>query len=220
MPLIYIIEDDEDIRELVLYALKSNGFEAKGFESGRDLFQNPLPDLILLDIMLPGDDGYTILNKLKQNSRTKDIPVIMLTAKTSELDKVKSLDAGADDYVEKPFVIMELISRIKAVLRRSKKNESRVESFKDIVVDYDRYLVTVKEKEVKLTHKEFELLYYLVKNQGLVLSREKIMNEVWGFEFEGETRTIDVHIRTLRLKLGDAGKYIHTIRNVGYKLGD
>lgn len=220
MPLIYIIEDDEDIRELVLYALKSNGFEAKGFESGRDLFQNPLPDLILLDIMLPGEDGYTILNKLKQNSRTKDIPVIMLTAKTSELDKVKSLDAGADDYVEKPFGIMELISRIKAVLRRSKKNESRVESFKDIVVDYDRYLVTVKEKEVKLTHKEFELLYYLVKNQGLVLSREKIMNEVWGFEFEGETRTIDVHIRTLRLKLGDAGKYIHTIRNVGYKLGD
>jgi len=220
MPLIYIIEDDEDIRELVLYALKCNGFEAKGFESGRDLFQNPLPDLILLDIMLPGDDGYTILNKLKQNSRTKDIPVIMLTAKTSELDKVKSLDAGADDYVEKPFGIMELISRIKAVLRRSKKNESRVESFKDIVVDYDRYLVTVKEKEVKLTHKEFELLYYLVKNQGLVLSREKIMNEVWGFEFEGETRTIDVHIRTLRLKLGDAGKYIHTIRNVGYKLGD
>jgi len=220
MPLIYIIEDDEDIRELVLYALKSNGFEAKGFESGRGLFQNPLPDLILLDIMLPGDDGYTILNKLKQNSRTKDIPVIMLTAKTSELDKVKSLDAGADDYVEKPFGIMELISRIKAVLRRSKKNESRVESFKDIVVDYDRYLVTVKEKEVKLTHKEFELLYYLVKNQGLVLSREKIMNEVWGFEFEGETRTIDVHIRTLRLKLGDAGKYIHTIRNVGYKLGD
>lgn len=220
MPLIYIIEDDEDIRKLVLYALKSNGFEAKGFESGRDLFQNPLPDLILLDIMLPGDDGYTILNKLKQNSRTKDIPVIMLTAKTSELDKVKSLDAGADDYVEKPFGIMELISRIKAVLRRSKKNESRVESFKDIVVDYDRYLVTVKEKEVKLTHKEFELLYYLVKNQGLVLSREKIMNEVWGFEFEGETRTIDVHIRTLRLKLGDAGKYIHTIRNVGYKLGD
>jgi len=220
MPLIYIIEDDEDIRELVLYALKSNSFEAKGFESGRDLFQNPIPDLILLDIMLPGDDGYTILNKLKQNSRTKDIPVIMLTAKTSELDKVKSLDAGADDYVEKPFGIMELISRIKAVLRRSKKNESRVESFKDIVVDYDRYLVTVKEKEVKLTHKEFELLYYLVKNQGLVLSREKIMNEVWGFEFEGETRTIDVHIRTLRLKLGDAGKYIHTIRNVGYKLGD
>ncbi|NLX61849.1 MAG: response regulator transcription factor [Tissierellia bacterium] len=220
MPLIYIIEDDEDIRELVLYALKSNGFQAKGFESGKDLFKHPLPDLILLDIMLPGEDGYTILNKLKKNPTTADLPVIMLTAKTSELDKVKSLDAGADDYVEKPFGIMELISRIKAVLRRSKRSESKAASFKDIKVDYDRYIATVGGKEIKLTHKEFELLYYLVKNQGLVLSREKIMNEVWGFEFEGETRTIDVHIRTLRLKLGDAGKYIHTVRNVGYKLGE
>lgn len=220
MPLIYIIEDDEDIRELVLYALKSNGFEAKGFESGHTLFKSPIPDLILLDIMLPGDDGYTILNKLKKNFRTSDIPVIMLTAKTSELDKVKSLDMGADDYIEKPFGIMELISRVKAVLRRSKRNENRVVSFREITIDYDKYLVTVNDKNIKLTHKEFELLYYLVRNQGLVLSREKIMNEVWGFEFEGETRTIDVHIRTLRLKLGNAGKYIHTIRNVGYKLGE
>jgi len=220
MPLIYIIEDDDDIRELVLYALKSNGFQAKGFESGENLFESPIPDLILLDIMLPGEDGYTILNKLKQNFRTSDIPIIMLTAKTSELDKVKSLDAGADDYIEKPFGIMELISRIKAVLRRSKRSENRQISFKEITIDYDKYLVTVDGKDIKLTHKEFELLYYLVKNQGLVLSREKIMNEVWGFEFEGETRTIDVHIRTLRLKLGDAGKYIHTIRNVGYKLGE
>ncbi len=220
MPLIYIIEDDEDIRELVLYALESNGFEAKGFESGEGLFESPIPDLILLDIMLPGDDGYTILNKLKKNFRTSDIPIIMLTAKTSELDKVKSLDAGADDYIEKPFGIMELISRIKAVLRRSQRDAKKIISFRDISVDYDKYLVTVNNKEIKLTHKEFELLYYLIKNQGLVLSREKIMNEVWGFEFEGETRTIDVHIRTLRLKLGHAGKYIHTIRNVGYKLGD
>lgn len=220
MPLIYIIEDDEDIRELVLYALESNGFEAKGFESGEALLESPIPDLILLDIMLPGEDGYTILKKLKKNYRTSDIPIIMLTAKTSELDKVKSLDTGADDYIEKPFGIMELISRIKAVLRRSNKNRNRKISFKDITVDYDKYLVTVNNKKIKLTHKEFELLYYLINNQGLVLSREKIMNEVWGFEFEGETRTIDVHIRTLRLKLGDAGKYIHTIRNVGYKLGE
>lgn len=220
MPLIYIIEDDEDIRELVLYALKSNGFEAKGFEDGEALFQNPIPDLILLDIMLPGDDGYTILNKLKKNFRTSDIPIIMLTAKTSQLDKVKSLDMGADDYIEKPFGIMELISRVKAVLRRTRKDEVRIVSFKDITVDYDKYIATVNRKEIKLTHKEFELLYYLVKNQGLVLSRDKIMNEVWGFDFEGETRTIDVHIRTLRLKLGDSGKYIHTIRNVGYKLGE
>lgn len=220
MALIYVIEDDEDIRDLVIYALKNNGFEAKGFENGKDLFKNPIPDLILLDIMLPGDDGYTILKKLKSNFKTSDIPIIMLTAKTSEMDKVKSLDMGADDYIQKPFGIMELISRVKAVLRRSTRTSKKVLTFKNITIDYDKHLVTVDQKKIKLTYKEFELLYYLMKNQGLVLSREKIMNEVWGFDFEGETRTIDVHIRTLRLKLGDAGKHIYTIRNVGYKLGE
>lgn len=221
MSLIYCIEDDESIRELVVYALNNNGFEAIGFENGKTLFDSPTPDLIILDIMLPGDDGYKILEKVRSNIKTSDIPVIMLTAKTSEYDKVKSLDMGADDYVEKPFGIMELISRVKAVLRRSnRKNKTAALTFKEITMDYDKYLVTVDSKEVVLTHKEFELLYYLIKNQSIVLSRNKIMNEVWGFDFQGETRTIDVHIRTLRLKLGDAGKYIQTIRNVGYKLGE
>ncbi len=221
MSLIYCIEDDESIRELVVYALNNNGFEAVGFENGDALFDSPIPDLIILDIMLPGEDGYTILKKLRSNFRTSDIPVIMLTAKTSEFDKVKSLDMGADDYIEKPFGIMELISRVKAVLRRSnRENRTTKLIFKEISMDYDKYLVTVDEKEVILTHKEFELLYYLMKNQEIVLSRNQIMNEVWGFDFEGETRTIDVHIRTLRLKLGNVGKYIQTIRNVGYKLGD
>jgi len=221
MPLIYCVEDDEDIRELVIYALNNNGFEAKGFENGNDLFDSPNPDLIILDIMLPTEDGYSILKKLKSSTITSDIPVIMLTAKNSELDKVKALDMGADDYIEKPFGIMELISRVKAVLRRSSKNKtSNKLTYKEITIDYDKYLVLVNEEEISLTHKEFQLLYYLMKNQGIVLSRNKIMNEIWGFEYEGETRTIDVHIRTLRLKLGDAGKYIQTVRNVGYKLGD
>ncbi|NLY77645.1 MAG: response regulator transcription factor [Tissierellia bacterium] len=221
MPLIYCVEDDEDIRELVVYALKNNGFKAKGFESSKELFTAPHPDLIILDIMLPGEDGYSILERLKSNTMTGDIPVIMLTAKTSEFDKVKGLDMGADDYIAKPFGILELISRVKAVLRRSNRGKtSKQLTFKNIVLDYDKYLVLVNQKEVSLTHKEFELLYYLMKNQGIVLSRNKIMNEIWGFDFEGETRTIDVHIRTLRLKLGEAGKYIQTVRNVGYKLGD
>ncbi len=221
MPLIYCVEDDEDIRELVVYALKNNGFKAKGFESSKELFTAPHPDLIILDIMLPGEDGYSILERLKSNTMTADIPVIMLTAKTSEFDKVKGLDMGADDYIAKPFGILELISRVKAVLRRSNRGKtSKQLTFKNIVLDYDKYLVLVNQKEVSLTHKEFELLYYLMKNQGIVLSRNKIMNEIWGFDFEGETRTIDVHIRTLRLKLGEAGKYIQTVRNVGYKLGD
>ena len=221
MSLIYCIEDDENIRELVVYALKNNGFEAVGFENGDNLFNNPIPDLIILDIMLPGHDGYAILKKLRSNYKTEDIPVIMLTAKTSEYDKVKSLDMGADDYIEKPFGIMELISRVKAVLRRSTRRDRTKElNFKGISLDYDKRLVTVNGEELSLTHKEFELLYYLMRNQGIVLSRNQIMNEVWGYDFEGETRTIDVHIRTLRLKLGDGGKHIKTIRNVGCKLGD
>lgn len=221
MSLIYCIEDDESIRELVVYALNNNGFEAVGFENGDTLFDSPIPDLIILDIMLPGEDGYTILKKLRSNFRTSDIPIIMLTAKTSEFDKVKSLDMGADDYIEKPFGIMELISRVKAVLRRSNKKSTTTKLiFKEISMDYEKYRVSVDDKEVTLTHKEFELLYYLMKNQEIVLSRNQIMNKVWDFDFEGETRTIDVHIRTLRLKLGKAGKYIQTIRNVGYKLGD
>ena len=219
MSLIYCIEDDDSIRELVIYALKNNGFKAIGFETGESIFEEAIPDLILLDIMLPGDDGYTILEKLKGNFKTADIPVIMLTSKTSEFDKVKALDMGADDYIEKPFGVMELISRIKAVLRRSNRGEKNKKFILgDVVLDYEKYLVTVKGKEVTLTNKEFELLYYLMNNPGIVLSRDMIMEKVWGFDFQGESRTIDVHIRTLRLKLGDSGKYIQTIRGIGYKM--
>lgn len=223
MSLIYCIEDDENIRELVLYALNNSGFEAMGFEDASMFYEclsSASPDLILLDIMLPGDDGYLILKKLKSNPKTESIPVIMVTSKTGEFDKVKSLDMGADDYIEKPFGVLELISRIKAVLRRVKKIEENTNKIciDNLCIDNKKHLVTVDEKEIILTFKEYELLHYLMRNKNLVLSREQIMNEVWGFDYEGESRTVDVHIRTLRLKLGTAGELIQTIRNVGYKI--
>ncbi|MDR7869800.1 MAG: response regulator transcription factor [Tissierellaceae bacterium] len=224
MPKIYCVEDDESIRELIVYALNTSGFEGYGFDNAEDFYKeldNSSPDLILLDIMLPGDDGLTILDKLKKSHDTKDIPVIMLTAKTSEYDKVKGLDLGADDYITKPFGVMELISRIKAVLRRTSfVSNQEVLTLDSIEMDYDRRMVKIDNEAVKLTYKEFELLYYLLKNQNIVLTREMIMNEVWGFDFEGETRTVDVHIGTLRQKLGESGKLIQTIRNVGYKVGE
>ncbi len=224
MQIVYCVEDDENIRELVVYALKNNGFNSKGFESAKELYnelQIKLPDIILLDIMLPGDDGYKILKNIRETYSTKDIPVIMLTAKSSEFDKIKGLDMGADDYISKPFGVMELVSRVKAVLRRSIKTESteNILCIEDLCLDVERRLVLVNNVEVSLTFKEFELLYYLLKNQNIVLSRDNLMNEVWGTDFEGESRTVDVHIRTLRMKLGDAGKNIQTIRNVGYKIG-
>jgi two-component system alkaline phosphatase synthesis response regulator PhoP len=220
MSIIYCIEDDESIRDLVIYALKKNGYEAKGFESGEVLYDNTEPDLILLDIMLPGDDGYTILKNLRSNSKTSNIPVIMLTSKTSEFDKVKGLDLGADDYVEKPFGVMELISRVRAVLRRSTKVKEPTDKIciGKLCIDNQKHEVTVDDEEIILTYKEYELLYFLMKNKGIVVSREKLLNEVWGYDFEGESRTVDVHIRTLRLKLGEAGKLIQTIRSVGYKI--
>lgn len=222
---VYCVEDDESIRNLIIYALKNNDdFDVIGFEDGKTFFDNldQLPDIILLDIMLPDEDGYEILSKLKSNSKTMDIPVIMLTSKTSEFDKVKGLDMGADDYIPKPFGVMELISRINAVLRRTKPAEVKEESLNigNIQMDVKRHKVTVDGKEIHLTFKEFELLNYLMSNQGIVLSRDKIMNTVWGFDFQGESRTVDVHIRTLRIKLGDSGKLIKTIRNVGYKIGE
>lgn len=224
MPKIYCIEDDESIRELIVYALNTSGYKGSGFESSEDFFLQlgrSLPDLILLDIMLPGDDGLTILEKLKTNPNTKDIPVIMLTAKSTEYDIVKGLDMGADDYISKPFGVMELISRIKAALRRTgQSNSHEILSFNGIIMDYDKRTIKIDEEFIKLTYKEFELLYYLLKNQSIVLTREMIMNEVWGFDFEGETRTVDVHIGTLRQKLGESGKLIQTIRNVGYKVGE
>lgn len=224
MSKIYCVEDDESIRELIVYALNSSGYEGSGFESGEDLFlqlEKSLPDLILLDIMLPGDDGLTILKNIKKSSSTKDIPIILLTAKTTEYDIVKGLDMGADDYISKPFGVMELMSRIKAVLRRiAPSNSNDIISLNGITIDYEKRIVKIEDEVIKLTYKEFELLYYLLKNQNIVLTREMIMNEVWGFDFEGETRTVDVHIGTLRQKLGESGKLIQTIRNVGYKVGE
>ena len=221
---VYCVEDDESIRNLIIYALENNNFDVVGFEDGRSFFESLdiLPDLILLDIMLPDEDGYEILRKLKYNLKTKDIPVIMLTSKTSEFDKVKGLDMGADDYIAKPFGVMELISRIKAVLRRTRPSEDDDEIYRlvDIELDVKRHKVSLGGDEIQLTFKEFELLNYLMANQGIVLSRDKIMNRVWGLDFEGESRTVDVHIRTLRIKLGDSGKLIKTIRNVGYKIGE
>jgi two-component system alkaline phosphatase synthesis response regulator PhoP len=220
MKLIYCVEDDESIRELVLYALKNEGYDAVGFESGEGLVNAKVPDLILLDIMLPGADGYSILKQLRKESQTREVPVIMLTSKTSEFDKVRALDMGADDYIPKPFGVMELLSRIRAVLRRAQPRSDAVYlTAGGVSLDYEKHMVLANGKEVVLTPKEFDLLYYLMKNSGLVLTRDKIMNEVWGFDFEGESRTVDVHIRTLRMKLGDAGEYVQTVRGVGYKFG-
>lgn len=221
---IYLVEDDESIRELVVYALKNNGYDAYGFEDARQLYvsmKDRLPDLLILDIMLPGEDGYSILRTIREDYPNKNLPVIMLTAKDNEYDKVKGLDMGADDYITKPFGVMELVSRVKAVLRRSvtvKKDEDVLRQ-DGIVLDIKRHIITVDGEEINLTFKEFELLHYLLKNNGIVLSRDKLMSEVWGTDFEGESRTVDVHIRTLRLKLGKHGKSIKTIRNVGYKIG-
>ncbi|MEG2086777.1 MAG: response regulator transcription factor [Angelakisella sp.] len=219
----YCVEDDESIRELVLYALRSGGYETAGFEDAAGLMialrEQPLPALILLDIMLPGEDGLIILKRLRQNADTAGVPVIMVTAKASEYDRVKGLDQGADDYITKPFGVMELMSRVRAVLRRVNNNFSpETLLLNDIAVDISRHVVTVGGEEIALTFKEFELLTYLIKNIGLVLSREKLMEAVWGFDFEGESRTVDVHIKSLRQKLGAAGESIQTVRGVGYKI--
>jgi len=220
--MIYCVEDERNIRELIVYTLESSGFTARGLESGKELnaaIAEQLPDLILLDIMLPGEDGLEILSRLKASEVTKEIPVIMVTAKTSELDKVKGLDLGADDYITKPFGVMELISRVKALLRRtSRMNEDSQLIHEDILMDMDKHAVTVAGQLCELTFKEFELLKYLMLNQGIVLSRDKIMDQVWGFEYEGESRTVDMHIKTLRQKLGAAGGCIKTVRNVGYMI--
>lgn len=224
MSKVYCVEDDESIRQLIVYALENDGFESEGFEDGNEFFltvYTSMPDLILLDIMLPGEDGLEVLKKLKTDPSLKNIPVIMLTAKTSEFDKVKGLDMGADDYISKPFGVMELISRVKAVLRRTNTSSpSNILSLNNISINYEKRITTVEGKIIDLTYKEFELLYYLLKNQDIVLTREMIMNQIWGFDFEGETRTVDVHIATLRQKLGQKGKLIQTIRNVGYKVGN
>lgn len=223
---IYYVEDDTSIRELVLYALKTAEFQVMGFENAASFYKRmkeQQPDLILLDIMLPDEDGVSILKKLKSRPDTENIPVIMMTAKSSEYDKVLGLDSGADDYITKPFGVMELISRVKAVIRRSDRSKGsagEVLKIGELVLDEQKHEVYARGQAVGLTFKEFELLSYLMKNRGLVLSRDKILNTIWNYEYEGESRTVDVHIGSLRQKLGTCGDFIKTIRGIGYKIED
>lgn len=223
--MIYYVEDEKNIRELVEYALLANGFEIRCFADGVSFWQGlreeKNPELILLDIMLPGENGMEILHRLKENASTKDIPVIMVTAKGSEYDKVLGLDSGADDYIAKPFGMMELVSRVKAVLRRTQKEEVDTDlSYQDIRICNASHKVFVQDEEVELTKKEYNLLSYLIRNQGVVLTRDQLLNSIWGYDFDGETRTIDVHVRSLRQKLGHAGDCVTTVRGIGYRIGE
>lgn len=221
--MIYLVEDDDSIRELVLYTLHTTGFEAEGFRNAADFWQaleKELPQLVLLDIMLPDEDGLHILKRLRAGAETADLPVMMLTAKSSEYDRVVGLDSGADDYMPKPFGMMELVSRVRALLRRAAKPaaEDKLFTAGSLAVYVKRRAVTVDGEPVILTYKEFELLCYLLENRGVVLSRDQILTKIWDYNYSGETRTVDVHIRTLRQKLGDAGALIETVRGVGYRL--
>lgn len=221
--MIYFVDDDDSIRELIIYTLNSQGIEAEGFAKPSEFWkamEERIPALVLLDIMLPEEDGISILKKLRSKSLWKKIPVIMLTAKGSEFDTVLGLDSGADDYVPKPFRMMELLSRIRAHLRRNDEvvEENKVLKLGILSVDSQKHIVKVGEEEIVLTLKEFDLLHFLLENKGIVLTRAQILDRIWGYEFDGESRTVDVHIRTLRQKLKDAGKYIETVRGVGYKL--
>lgn len=222
--MIYCVEDDSNIRELVVYTLETTGYKARGFEDGKAFLEAlalETPELVLMDIMLPGEDGMALLKRLKASAKTQDIPVIMMTAKGSEYDKVLGLDSGADDYVTKPFGMMELISRIKAVLRRTEKNAMKIEDkivLNGLTIDVKKHEVTVEGEPVSLTLKEFELLKRMMKNLGIVLTRDQLLEDIWGYDFDGETRTVDVHVRTLRQKLGKAGELIETVRGVGYKM--
>lgn len=219
MALIYIVEDDESIREIETIALKNSNYIVSAFENAKEFYKKLdelVPDLILLDVMLPDESGYDIVRKLRKRPATQDIPIIMVTAKTTEMDMIKGLDGGADDYIKKPFSIMELITRVKALLRRSAKEEPKLLKLDDLVIDHERHVVTVNNDPVDLTYKEYELLRLLMGSQGIVMTREVIMRSVWDTDFEGETRTVDMHIKTLRHKLGDYGSRIKTVRNVGY----
>ena len=214
MALIYAVEDDKNILEIEMFALKNSGYQVDGFECARDFYKKldeRLPDLVLLDIMLPDEDGLEIVGKLRRRPETKKLPVIMVTAKTTEIDKVKGLDVGADDYLTKPFGVMELIARVKAVLRRTMEEEKFL-SLGDVFLDDEKHMVYVKDQPCSLTFK------LLLHNAGIVVTREIILERVWGIDFEGESRTLDMHIRTLRQKLGDAGTMIRTVRNVGYMI--
>ena len=222
--MIYLLEDDESIRKLVVYALESQGFEALGYETPERFWtamEQAVPDLVLLDIMLPDEDGISILRRLRESASTTHLPVIMLTAKNTEYDRVEGLDAGADDYISKPFGMMELIARVKALLRRAEGVDKDKEyTVGSLHVAPTKHKARVNGKELTLTLKEFELLTLFVENQGIVFTRDQILTKIWGYAFDGESRTVDVHIRSLRQKLGDAGNLIETVRGIGYKLGE
>ena len=223
--MIYLVEDDESIREVLMYNLNGQGLVAEGFAYPSDFWhamEKKIPDLVLLDIMLPEEDGLEILQKLRKKKETKNIPIAMLTAKGSEYDVVKGLDGGADDYIPKPFRMMELVSRVKALLRRGGQEQPQDGEeyvLGELYVSKKRHLVKVNGEEVTLTMKEFELLLLFLSNPGIVFSRAQLLDKIWGYQFDGESRTVDVHIRTLRQKLKDAGHYIETVRGIGYKVG-
>ena len=221
MTLIYIVEDDDSISEIEMIALKNCNYDVKRFDRSSVFLkklEETLPDLVLLDIMLPDENGYEVVKKIRKNPVWRKLPIIMVSAKSTEIDMVRGLDEGADDYIKKPFSIMELISRVKALLRRTQDKDLVLLKVNDITLDYTRHLVYVKDEPVELTYKEFELLRYLMINVEVVLSRDAIMRVVWDTDFEGESRTVDMHIKTLRQKLKESGKNIKTIRNVGYVL--
>ena len=219
--MIYCVEDDNGIRDLMVYTLNVSGFEAKGFADSTGFWpalKEEIPELVVLDVMLPGEDGLTILNKLKASASTYDIPVIMATARDTEYDKVTGLDAGADDYLAKPFGMMEMVSRIRAVLRRSTRRQPEVLTCGPVSLDPGRHIASVNGQPVSLTLKEFELLELFMEHPGQVFSRDQILNKVWDMDFAGETRTVDVHVGTLRTKLQKAGELIRTVRGVGYRM--
>lgn len=223
MALIYVVEDDNDILEIETFALKNSNYEVKGFASAKAFYEaieEKVPALAVLDVMLPDEDGLAIVQKLRHSPRTAKIPVIMVTARTTEIDKVKGLDMGADDYLTKPFGVMELIARVRALLRRSEgdKDDRKILSLDGLSMDDEKHAVYVNDRVCELTFKEYELLKMFLDNVGIVLTRESIMNRIWGTDYSGETRTVDMHIKTLRQKLGEAGNRIKTIRNVGYLL--
>lgn len=221
MALIYILEDDPNILEIEEMVLKNSNYKVQAFKRPSLFYKKmkeALPDMILLDIMLPEEDGYSIVNKLRKDSRSRMIPIIMVSAKTGEMDMLKGLDNGADDYIKKPFSIMELLSRVRALLRRSQKDSSEQIEVGDIIMDNEKHIVNNGVNNVVLTLKEYELLRYLLINEDIVLGRESIMHHVWGTEFEGESRTVDMHIKSLRQKLGKAGKQIRTVRGIGYSI--
>ncbi|MFQ9515818.1 MAG: response regulator transcription factor [Eubacterium sp.] len=222
--MIYLVEDDSSIRELIVYTLNSTGLEAQGFEKPSkfwDAMESSIPALVILDVMLPEESGIEILQKLRTNYRTEKLPIIMATAKASEYDKINGLESGADDYIAKPFSMMEMVARVKALLRRVEYTNNETDyTVENLYVCPTKHIVKVNDKEVVLTLKEFEMLCLLLRNRGIVLTRDQLLNKVWGYSFDGESRTVDVHIRTLRQKLGTAGDVIKTIRGVGYKIGN